>query len=240
MRKIDKNCGLSTVYSNWVKDLEDRNEAHPKYTHSKTREDYYLDIVMQLHHCQDGLCAYTERRLCTVNLYQPHLWENGKYKALKPSSNIEGHLDHFDPSLKSKKNDAIGKKDWLWDNFFVIHGEINTRVKGEKGVNKILKPDEAGFDPSQLLDYNLETHSFTPNKALDEPNSESVKLMLETLGVNYFNDRRRSYLMDKLRLIFLNIETWDSISLDEFPTAFEMCKEKVQQGEVNLEDLLAV
>lgn len=239
MRKIDKNCDLSTVYKAWEEDLESRNEAHPKYGNTKTKEEHYLDIVMQLHRCQGGLCAYTERLLCHKPHFRKNHWKDGKYVSAKPDNNIEGHLDHFDPSLKSKKADATGKKDWFWGNFFVIHGHINSVVKREKPVDDILKPDSKNYDPFTLLDYDFDTHQFKPNKGLDNAKTKKVENMLLTLGVNYFNERRRSYLQDKLKPIFTQSKSWDEIEAIEFPTAFAFCKMKVENGEIGFDDLFA-
>ena len=240
MRKINKTCGLSTAYKAWEEDLENKKEAHPKYN-SSTGRKFYLDIVMQLFHCQDGLCAYTERRLCAKQLYEKNNWHKGRYEKEKPTANMEGQLDHFDPTLKSKKNDPTGKQDWLWSNFFMVHSDINTRVKGSSLVDKILKPDETDFDPFHLLDYDFETHLFIPNHKIEDPDiAKRVEAMLEILGVNYFTDYRRSFLEDKLRPVFLKKETMEEVLVRQFPTAFEMCKHKLENDETLWDDFMAV
>ncbi len=116
MRKIDKNCTLSTIYKEWEEKLEEENKNHPKVD---TRISRYTDVMMQLYHCQNGLCAYTERRLCDNTHYSEGKWKDGKYAHSRPKQGIEGDLEHFDESLKSKKNEAVGKKDWLWDNLLL-------------------------------------------------------------------------------------------------------------------------
>ena len=146
MQKINKPCGLSPAYKAWEEDLENKKQAHPKYNSSKGK--FYLDIIMQLFHCQDGLCAYTERRLCSKQLYEKNHWREGRYRNEKPSANMEGQLDHFDPNLKLKKSDSTGKQDGLWSNFFMDHSDSNTRVKGSNLVDKTLKHDEPVFDPN--------------------------------------------------------------------------------------------
>lgn len=239
MRKIDKNCDLSTVYKAWEKGMEDRNEAHPKYGSTKTKGLYYLDIIMQLFHVQEGLCAYSERLLCYNAHYDEVHWKDGKYASPKPNHDYEGHLDHFNPDLKSKDGDLVGKKDWLWENFFMINERINTAVKGEKPVDDILKPDSKHYDPLTLLDYDFDTHQFKPNKGLDDAKAKRVENMLITLGVNYFNERRRSYLEDKLKSILTQSKSWDEIEVIEFPTAFAFCKKKVENGEIGFDDLFA-
>ena len=84
MRKIDKMCSLSTAYKQWEVSLP--KDTYPKYNSSKNK--YYTDIVMQLVYCQDGLCAYTERRLCKEEVYTATLWSEGRYTNKKPD--IEG------------------------------------------------------------------------------------------------------------------------------------------------------
>lgn len=239
MRKIDKNCNLSTVYKAWEQGLEDRNEAHPKYGNTKTKGLYYLDIVMQLFHLQGGLCAYSEKHLCYHTHFGEEHWRDGKYASPKPNHDYEGHLDHFNPNLKSKDGDITGKKDWLWDNFFMINERINTAVKGEKPVNDILKPDSNDYDPFALLDYDFETHVFKPKKDLEETKAKEVAEMLITLGVNYFNGLRKSYLEEKLKPVLspLPSKSWDDIEIDQFPTAFAFCKMKIESGEIGFEDL---
>lgn len=236
MKKIDKNCDRSTIYKAWEEDLEDRNVAHPKYEHTKTRNDYYVDILMQLHLCQDGLCAYTEMWLCSKKHLSSEKWSGGKYVAPKPNNNMYGQLEHFNSELKSKKKEETGKKDWLWDNLFVAHDKINN-IKGVKPVDEILKPDKENYDPFALLDYNIFSHEFIPKKNLEKSIANRIQTMLNTLGVNFFSDIRRSYIEEKLKLIFLYKEKWESIFIEQFPTAFEMCKRKAESGELVFEDI---
>ncbi len=236
MKRIDKNCTPSTIYKAWEENLEAMNAAHPKYTHSKTRDDHYLDIFMQLHYCQDGLCAYTEMWLCSKVHFSAENWSNGKYIAPKPNNNIFGQLEHFNSELKSKKKDITGKKDWLWDNLFVAHDKINN-IKREKAVDVILKPDTEAYDPFTLLDYDISSHKYIPNKSLEKSDSERIRVMLNTLGVNFFSDIRRSYVEGKLKLFFLHNKNWENIFIEQFPTAFEMRKRKIEKRELTFEDI---
>jgi len=221
MRKIDKKCTLSTKYKKWEEDLEANNKKHPKYRPSSKR---YTDVVMQLFHCQDGLCAYTERRLCDPTHYDAAKWKDGKYASSRPKKGIEGDLEHFDETLKAKKTDKEGKKDWLWDNLFVVHSHINQNVKGSKAVDNILKPDDEDYDPFELLDYDEEEHVYRPKETLDKEGFQRVEVMIETLGINHFYNIRRDYLAEKLDFIEKGINTWEDFLIDRFPTAFEMCK----------------
>ncbi len=72
MRKIDKSKILSTAYKKWVDKLNKDNIKHP---HS--REPYYYDVVMNLLHCQKGVCAYTEMFLCNSELLTKDNWVDG-------------------------------------------------------------------------------------------------------------------------------------------------------------------
>ena len=126
MRKIDKSVTLSIVYKQWEERLEASASKHPNYTSSNFR--YFEDIKMNLFHCQDGLCAYTEKRLCPEG-YGSENWENGRYASNIPDS--IGHLEHFDESLKTNKA-------WLWDNLFMVLEKVNVQ-KSNEPINNILK-----------------------------------------------------------------------------------------------------
>ncbi len=75
MRKLDKTQILSEIYKKWEEDLEDNNKQHPKYTDSKFRKKFYLDIVMNLFYIQNGLCAYTEQELCDEKFFKKENWQ---------------------------------------------------------------------------------------------------------------------------------------------------------------------
>lgn len=217
MRRIDKTEILSTEYKAWEEDLEQRDHAHPLYTSSNF--EYYLDIVMNLFFCQHGLCAYTEMQLCPKEDFDPRHWQNGRYKASgKP--HYLGQLEHFDERLKAKKA-------WLWRNLFMVHSDINTKVKRAKAVDYILKPDSDDYDPFKLLEYNKSLHIFIANTDLPEDERKRINTMLETLGINFgpVRDRRERVLTRHFEMIDFEIASWDDTP-DEFPTAFEMCKQE--------------
>ncbi len=234
MRKINKTCDLSTVYKAWEEALEAANQAHPKYNSSKGV--YYWDIVMQLHRCQEGLCAYTEQELCDEPLFAEDKWENGSYANLPQKEGRVGQLEHFDESLKSKQSEAAGKKDWLWDNFFMIDSDVNQR-KGTKPVDNILKPDSNDYDPFEKLDYDFETHVFIPNSELSDVDFERVESMIKVLGINHVYSIRRKFLKKRLRLKYLYNDDIHE-NLIQFPTAFEMIERKMDEGEIDTENLV--
>lgn len=230
MKKINKSCDLSTKYKKWEAELEKSGKPHPKFTSTKTRKEHYQDVKMQLLKCQNGLCAYTEQSLCSRNLLESSNWVNGKYTGKNAKG---GTIDHFDETLKSKKIEKNGRKDWLWNNLFFIHTDVNN-AKGTKPIKDILKPDSDDYNPFLLLRYDLENHVFKPKNGLEEPIFSDVKYMIETLGLNRF-DYERSYILDeKLKQIFKEERTWDTVKIIAFPTAFQMIRNEFEGKELDL------
>jgi hypothetical protein len=213
MRKIDKTNILSTQYKTWEESLEEQDSNHPKYNSSKN--EHYIDVVMNLLNVQGGLCAYTEMMLCSKELLEEDNWQEGRYINRNPE--IKGQLDHFDPSLK------VGKG-WLWNNFFLIDTDINTKVKGKHEVDNILKPDESDYSEDALLEYDLENHIFIANTELDTEIRDRINAMIIKLGINFSPviDLRKDYLR--------NILTMKKYGLDyvitQFPTAYKMCTQQ--------------
>ncbi len=209
MQKIDKTQILATVYKKWQDDLEIENTAHPKYNSSAN--EYYIDIVMNLLYCQNGLCAYTEVSLCTKEHFQLEKWQNGRYLAFgtKP---YKGQLEHWDESLKSKKTDTIGKKDWLWDNFFMAESDTN-RDKGVKKVADILKPDTTTYNPFVLLEYDAVSHKYRANTALADAIKAEINESIKILGINHPN------IIAKRRDVVENYLEFGVNRLRQFPTA---------------------
>lgn len=210
MRKIDKTKILSSLYKTWEESLQEQDSNHPKYNSSKNEN--YVDVVMNLLCVQDGLCAYTEMRLCAVDLITKDNWQKGKYINRHPE--IKGHLDHFNPSLKVSKG-------WLWNNFFFIDTDINTKVKGKHAVDNILKPDEPDYSEDVLLEYDLENHIYIANTELDSETRERINSMIIKLGINFgpIIDLRKDYLRDKLAMKKFGLD----YEITQFPTAFKMC-----------------
>ncbi len=224
MRKIDKTCLLSTTYFDWQKN---HKIPHPEYNSSKGK--YYKDIVMQLLHCQGGLCAYTEQYLCKTDCYEASHWREGCYQPSKPE--FRGQLEHFDSTLK--KDTA-----WSWDNLFLADTDVNTKVKGQKSVDYILKPDDPAYDPNEKLVYNPDLHEFSPHPDLDPATYERVNGMIKTLGLNYgpVVKTRQEYLDQ----VFKILELTNEVTISQFPTAYYMTrtlKEDNQEDSI-LEDFL--
>jgi hypothetical protein len=231
MRKIDKTCSLSTVYKAWEEGLEANGHSHPKYSSSA---EYYRDIIMQLYLCQGGLCAYTEQLLCEPSIYSVANWAEGKYTLDFPKRKPLGSLDHFDPKLKENKG-------WLWDNFFMIDYEVNsTKIKGKKSVDPILKPDVEDYDPFELLEYDVSLHTFLPNGNLEKETFGKVENMINVLGINHIDERRRDLLKSILRRVFTRQISWDEAEAEtrQFPTALKMCRLQLEGDDEKLKNLL--
>lgn len=221
MRKIDKTCTLSTEYKTWEEAFENARSDHDPYNSSQNK--YYWDVVMNLFYCQKGLCAYTEIRLCSEHYINTANWNGttGTYTKPTPPAIIQvcGQLEHFDTTLKKRKG-------WLWNNFFMADTDVNTKIKNKKEVDNILKPDDPSYNEFKLLSYDFTHHIFIPNRGLDRKKKERVKKMINTLGINFdpVIHQRRTIIEPQLKMIDFEIETWDTIVIDQFPTAFEMIR----------------
>ena len=216
MRKIDKTTILSTDYKKWEEALP---ESHPKYNSSKN--EYYYDIIMNLFHCQKGLCAYTEMLLCEPEPLDETIWENEKYPYPTDESLFNGQLDHYDSTKKIAQA-------WLWDNLFMVDSDTNRR-KRKKNIEEILKPDRENYDPFKLLEYNSQLNIFLANTDLENGIQEKINHQLKNvLGINHpVVVRKRRIIGILIDSILHGNKTWENIEITEFPTAFEFCKREV-------------
>ena len=206
MKKIDKTKILAAQYKKWVDRLNRDKIKHPDQSRT-----YYNDIMMNLLHCQKGVCAYTEMVVCNPELLKEKNWKNGKYNF----NNVErlGSLEHFDPRLKKDKY-------WEWDNLFVISLDINIK-KGAKEVDDILKPDSSQYDPFKLLEYNARTHRFLPYRDIEDRDfRERIKGMLKVLQVNH------NTVCYQRKTFFNRIAWYGKVGrqpeIDRFFTAYQM------------------
>lgn len=218
MKKIDKTKILSSKYKGWLDKLNRDKVKHPDNSSST----YYYDVVMNLLHCQKGVCAYTEMFLCNPSLLGEDKWENGRYKLKKlKKPECFGELDHFDPKLKKNKY-------WEWDNLFVIASKINKR-KGKKEVDDILKPDSPGYDPMKLLEYNEKYHIFIPHTGIkNKTKRKRIQRMIEVLHLNFdlvCRERRRF-----LKEVFKSRDIGQPIEPDRFFTAYQMAGVAREKG----------
>ena len=184
MRKIDKSIILSKNYKTW---LENLGKEHPKYNSSNNK--YYNDIKMSLLYCQNGLCAYTEEALCDIELIKVENWDDEKYITdLSSQDLICGDLDHFDERLKDKQA-------WLWSNLFFVQGDINRKVKRDKPIKNILKPDANEYDEFKYLQFHHKTNEFIANVNLSQAEKDEVNHMIDVLGLNRVKFKRKRQIL---------------------------------------------
>ncbi len=206
MKKIDKSILFSKKYQTWVSEL---TIPHPKTS------CFYLDVVMDLMRCQNGLCAYTEVLLCHDSGWLvTENWHDGRYITFtrKP---CDGDLEHFNSRLKTNEN-------WKWENLFVVKHEINT-LKGYQDIDYILKPDAQDYNPFDLLEYNRETHMYVANRVKSHEDQMRIKEMIKILGLNNANivKQRGEVIERAFEFNTINIE-------NQFPTAFSMIKNEYE------------
>lgn len=231
MRKIDKTAIFATKYQTWlVEQLQLPVEQRKSYDANAAQFKFYIDIVINLFYCQNGLCAYTEEQLCPKDYYQHTNWI---CKTIKDKTNqhhsfdesvfnvpkvFNGELDHFDESLKTEKG-------WDWDNFFMIDADTNNR-KGSKPIDYRLKPDAENYDPFIIFDYSMDTHRFIVNTDFpvnDEKDREKLQDIIDNvLGINFPNLVNKRAKAIAKHIVF-GIP-FDTETENEFPTAFEFCQ----------------
>ncbi len=150
------------------------------------------------------------------NDLSPDKWANGKFPE---KFKFFGQLEHYDQSLKKSKG-------YLWSNLFVAHSDINTKNKGSKKVNYILKPDLDNYDPFFLLQYDFKSHYFIPNVERDENLQIKILEDINVLGLNFqpVVQHRRKKLNSLIESVRLKQKTLAEIRLElfEFYTSFEM------------------
>lgn len=216
MRSIDKSEIVSKDYANWHSGLTEN--FHPSYNSSANV--HYFDIKMSLLYCQDGLCAYTEQRLCDVTLLNDTNWDDEKYAkdlTRDEKNSIQGDLEHFDESLKEKNG-------WSWDNFFVVSTHANCRIKGRKSIISILKPDTIDYEPSKYLEFDFDAGVFIPKHTLNKFQKSDVEYMIQTLGINCIYSQRKKRLDEWKDRIEVGLD----VEPDEYITAWEMTKRSLE------------
>src|SRR5687767_5874446 len=109
MRRIDKSKKLAIAYFSWIDEFVRKKQQHPKYNSSHR---FYKDILVNLLHCQGGVCAYTEILITEEKRCAGDKFDSaGKYiSGNKTESGFSAQLDHFDSDLKMNQG-------WGWENF---------------------------------------------------------------------------------------------------------------------------
>lgn len=215
MKKIDKNIKFAKAYKNWIEDTK----TFSKYSGQKFKNDILAELLI----AQKGLCAYTEY---SFDLSEKDIAEikeqfdkNGKFSGNTPD--VSAELDHFYP----KKNNEIKLYDW--DNFFAVWTPINQKCKKANEPDTILKPDSKNYEVEKYLDYNKKEHKFVPNYKLNDDEFEKVNYMInDVLCMNWGEivRKRKKYISE-------TIEKWktnNNTEITQFPTAFEMYKQKLK------------
>ncbi|MDR3695774.1 hypothetical protein [Mucilaginibacter sp.] len=215
MRKITKVCSYSTKYYTWLQGLGASD--HVEYTAAFR---FYWDVVMNLFYCQEGLCAYTEKKLCPKHFYSADKWDNGKYQRRnyypkKPK--VKGELEHFDTKLKPKQG-------WLWTNLFMVDSDINSKGKGMLEIDPILKPDAPNYDEFLLFDYDLDKNIFLAKSVLPIADKNKINPVLDNI-INFDSviEERRLFFAPLLKLVEFG-KSWNNITVEQFPTSFELVK----------------
>ena len=211
MRKIDKSILYSTKYKNWLEALEKNGESHPKYESSG---EFYVDVKLELLRCQNGLCAYTEMRLCDLNALSKDKWGDGRYKDQKVKT--AGQVEHFDSALKKEKG-------WLWSNFFAADDRINMYVKRTDKVTDLMKPDHEDYDPKKRIEFDSKEYVYRASSMIENKNErEEIDRMIEVLGINYPGhvwSRRKAFVLKLKEEIKRGIFNLTDYQNTEFPTA---------------------
>ena len=215
MRSIDKTAILAKAYKKWEEGFA-AGEHHPPYNSSSGK--FYYDIIANLIWVQKGLCAYTEFMMQDFEKCRSEKWVNDSYGKF----DFAGELDHYNPLLKETEG-------WLWDNFFLIDADVNSKkVKGAKEPKGILKPDKPGFDPAYYLEYDVANHLFIPNR--ERLPEEQIIILddLNCLGLNWQPtvERRGKYLNEYISDVKYGVITFEEANkkLMQFFTAFDLCK----------------
>jgi len=220
MRKIDKSICLSTEYEKWLKALEAKGKNHPAYS---SDYKYYNDVKFALLQCQLGLCAYTEIELCEEDILTADNWTNGRYDFDKEATQASGHIEHFDPKLKSKKG-------WLLLNLFMVDNHINTPVKGTQEVDDIMKPDLDDYDPKDRLEFDSELNKYIPSANKTPEEQERIKKMIKVLGLNYghISRKRKSFIKTLKERIETDTFKPEAYEGEPFPTALAFILEETK------------
>lgn len=224
MRKLSKLINYAREYESWENAL--KKKVHDEYSSSGK---YKNDILAELLIIQDGLCAYTEYRLMSVEDVASLNTKFTKDKFTGEIKDFPIDLEHFDSTLKKKFG-------WKWSNFFAVNTTINQKVKRReeseliklgKTVHYLMKPDSDSYDPMILLDYDKDLDLFVPNSNLDKTDFVKVKEMILCLGLNnaYIKDKRTMYY-NELRF---RQSTKESITLNQFYTGWQIINEKNNQ-----------
>jgi len=220
MQRIDKSNTLSTEYKEWMEAFEEKGENHAKYY---SGHKFYPDVKFALLKCQNGLCAYTEMKLCQKKFLIDAHWKEGRY--FLEEQKTSGDIEHFDSTLKETQG-------WLWDNLFVVESETN-KHKSTQVVDNILKPDLEDYDPLERMEFDIELNVYIANTENNSAKKQRrINAMIETLGINFpgaVQTRRKPFLNRILKQIELGVFELSEYIDDEFPTLVRFLNQQFNQ-----------
>jgi hypothetical protein len=83
-------------------------------------------------------------------------------------------------------------------------------------------------------------HTFLPNGNLEKETFGKVENMINVLGINHIDERRRDLLKSILRRVFTRQISWDEAEAEtrQFPTALKMCRLQLEGDDEKLKNLL--
>ncbi len=223
MQRIDKSNNLSTKYKEWVDAFEEKGENHDEYNSSNNK--FYKDVKFDLLRCQNGLCAFTEMRLCNTDFLTDDYWKDGRYQYVKGKTEADGQIEHFDSTLKKTQG-------WLWNNLFVSDSGTNNR-KRTNSIDNILKPDLDDYDPLERMEFDIDDNVYiahTQNYSEDE--QKRINEMIKTLGINYPGavwTRRKRFLNKVKKEIELGVFELSEYIDTEFPTVVRVLDQLFNQ-----------
>ena len=114
----------------------------------------------------------------------------------------------------------------------MIDSQVN-RLKSDKPISYLLKPDHPNYDPFKLLAYDIKEHIFIANpldkSTTDTQKEEINRMLLEVFQINHPTIIRKR--KDKLNPILTEFRLFQAIekSSKEFPTAFTMSIKILQE-----------
>ncbi len=223
MRKIDKRICIATQYEDWIAKKEKAfQETGRKIPNYNNNDEYYSkDVFVALLYCQNGLCAYTEKRLIYPTELEKAIQQfdsQGKYQGERPKCDAD--VEHFDSKKKAKNG-------WAWDNFLVVYDSVN-KAKGEKVIDEILKPDNEAYNPFLLLEYDKKHHLFFANETENDSEAcQKIENMIIVLGLNHtsIKHERKEYLQE----LWLKQKTDTTLLPDRFFTAYGMAIQSINE-----------
>jgi hypothetical protein len=227
MRRIDKSIHLSLNYFTWLEQITLGGNVHPKWKNKTIRNSYHKEVIMNLYHCQDGLCAYTEKRLCRQYLFSADKWVDEKY-TYENKPEHDGHPDHYNNTLKKDRA-------WSWDNLFMTHVVVNNN-KGIKATLDYLKPDNINYNPFTFFLYNFDFHLYEVKQNENLTNAQIEEIEHQIKDVLFLNhdpiigDRETLYKVINQLLEYYNND-WNRVldkicklGMYEFPTLIEFIR----------------